>query len=303
MFNLSLLTTFPGEIAALTAALLWAIASVVFSQVGRKIPPMGLNLFKGLIALVLLLITLQFRGQNFPQIGPVAIGLLLLSGAIGIGIGDSAYFATLNALGPRRALLLETLAPPLTAILAFVFLQERLSLTALGGIGLTVLGVAWVISERVTANTASETNLWPGLGFGLVAELCQATGAILSHFVLTETVISPLWSTSLRLMGGIGVLLLWWPGYSTYQRAGIALRSPRVLGVVTLATFLGTYLGIWLQQTAFKFTAAGIAQALSSTSPLFVLPIAASLGDRISLRAVFGAMVAVVGVILLFLGR
>ncbi len=56
---------------------------------------------------------------------------------------------------------------------------------------------------------------------------------------------------------------------------------------------------IGFQQIAFKFTAAGIVPALGATSPLFVLPFAAGMGDRVSLRAVLGAIVAIVGIWLL----
>ncbi|MGL5080060.1 MAG: DMT family transporter [Microcoleaceae cyanobacterium] len=303
MTNSAVLENFRGEFAALTAAFLWSIASVVYSQLGQKIPPIGLNLVKGVIALGFLGLTLLIQGKNFPTVGGIAVNLLLLSGLIGIGIGDSAYFATLNCLGPRRALLMETLAPPLTAILAFIFLQERLSLMGWGGILLTVLGVAWVVTERVTIGTVPSANQFQGLGYGLIAEFCQAIGAILSHYALTQTAISPLWSTFLRLSGGVVVLFLWLLARPTnLQRLLPPLLSWRVVGIISLATFLGTYLGIWLQQTAFKFTAAGIAQALCSTSPLFVLPIAVWMGDHVSSRAILGALVAVVGVILLFQG-
>lgn len=301
--QLSILTNFRGEFAALLAAFFWSLASVVYSQAGEKIPAIGLNLIKGAIAIALLLLTVILRGSLFPDIGLTIIGLLLLSGIIGIAIGDSAYFTTLKCLGPRRALLMETLAPPLTAILAFVFLQERLPLSAWLGIILTVLGVAWVVTERVGDGVAGSVHLRRGLLFGLLAEICQAVGIILSHLALTQTEISPLWSTLLRLSGGTAVLLLW----LLVRRQNVnlwlqPLRSGRTFLVIGLATFLGTYLGIWLQQTALKFTAAGIAQALSSTSPLFVLPIAASLGDRVSPRAILGAVIAIAGIVLLFQG-
>jgi drug/metabolite transporter (DMT)-like permease len=68
---------------------------------------------------------------------------------------------------------------------------------------------------------------------------------------------------------------------------------------VALAALLGTYLGIWLQQISFKYTPAGIAQALLATSPLFVLPLAAASGDRISWRAILGVLVAIGGIWLL----
>ncbi|WP_413164114.1 DMT family transporter [Capilliphycus salinus ALCB114379] len=303
MMQLSILTNFRGEFAALLAAFFWSLSSVVYSQAGEKIPAIGLNLIKGILAIAMLVLTLVLRGSLFPDIELTIIGLLLLSGIIGIAIGDSAYFTTLKCLGPRRALLMETLAPPLTAILAFIFLQERLPLSAWCGIILTVLGVAWVVTERVGDGVVGSTHLRRGLLFGLLAEICQAVGIILSHLALTQTEISPLWSTLLRLSGGTVILILW----LFVQRQNVKLlltplQSRRTFLVIGLATFLGTYLGIWLQQTALKFTAAGIAQALSSTSPLFVLPIAASLGDRVSLRAILGAIVAIAGVVLLFQG-
>ena len=68
-----------------------------------------------------------------------------------------------------------------------------------------------------------------------------------------------------------------------------------------IAVFIGTYIGIWLQQVSLKHSAAGIAQTLFATSPLFVLPLAACLGERVSLRAIWGAMIAIGGVALLFM--
>ncbi|AMW31253.1 DMT family transporter [Arthrospira platensis] len=296
-------TQFPGEISALVAALFWAIASVIYANVGTQIPPLGLNLIKGGIAIGLLLLTITLQsGGELPEFSPWVFGLLPLSGIIGIGIGDTAFFTTLNCLGPRRALLLETLAPPLTALIAFIFLGERLSPTAWGGIFLTVLGIAWVITERAAETVGMPLRLTRGLVFGSIAALSQSTGAILSHLALTQSGISPLWSTLLRIVGGVGVLVLALPIQRLSPAALLKpLQSRRVLGIIMVATFFGTYLGIWLQQTALKFTAAGIAQTLTSTSPLFVLPIAIAMGDRVSWRAILGALVAIFGVAMLFL--
>jgi drug/metabolite transporter (DMT)-like permease len=303
MLGESTLIPFPGEIAAISAALFWALASVVYSRVGQKISPIGLNLIKGIIAIFLLLLTILIQGQNFPNVPIFTIQILLLSGLIGIGIGDSAYFATLKYLGARKGLLLETLAPPLTAILAFIFLGERLSIQAWCGILLTILGIAWVISERTNQSGSFETHFWRGIGFGLIAEFCQATGIILSHFALNQTEISPLWSSLIRLIGGTILVLVYFITRPQNLTVLIQpLKSKKTISIIFIATFLGTYLGIWLQQTSLKFTAAGIAQALLATSPLFVLPIAAGMGEKVSLQAIGGALIAIVGVILLFQG-
>lgn len=304
----NILIDFQGELAALVAALCWAISSTVYGYLGAKIPRIGLNLLKGTLAIALLLITLLIQSilqvePNLFQWNSISLGLLILSGVIGIAIGDTAFFNCLNILGARKALLMETLAPPLTAVLALIFLHENLSFTAWTGILLTVLGVAWVITERVSEQSSTSSNLGLGLGFGLLAAFSQSTGATLSRLALTQMEISPLWSTLWRMVGGVSVLLLCLPFYrSTLPFIVNTIKSKSILGGIFIATFLGTYLGIWLQQTSLKFTAAGIAQALSSTSPLFILPIVAVLGERISGRAILGVIISLVGITLIFRG-
>ena len=59
-------------------------------------------------------------------------------------------------------------------------------------------------------------------------------------------------------------------------------------------------MGIWLQQISLKYAAAGVAQTLFATSPLFVIPIVALMGERISLRAILGVVLAIVGVGFIF---
>ena len=68
-----------------------------------------------------------------------------------------------------------------------------------------------------------------------------------------------------------------------------------------IASFGSTYLGIWLQQTSLKFAPTGIAQTFLATSPLFILPIVALQGEKISLRAILGAVISLGGIALMFL--
>lgn len=301
---------FQGELAALGAAFIWAVSSFIYVSLGKQMLPLVLNATKTGVAIVLILLTLGLQG-NIPAIGLEAAVLLLFSGIIGIGIGDTAFFAALNQLGARRVLLIQALAPPLTAILAAIFLQEQLSLSACLGIVLTVAGVSWVIVERtpdveetdramVTMAEIVKTAIPRGVVWALVAALAQAGGAVLSRTALVTTEISPLESTLLRLLGGmvvlVGLLCLprsRWQGFQP-------LRSGQFLAIVIATSFAGTYLGIWLQQVSLKYTQAGIAQSLSATSPLFVIPFAMWAGERVSLRAILGALVALAGVWLLF---
>ncbi|MFB2891459.1 DMT family transporter [Aerosakkonemataceae cyanobacterium BLCC-F50] len=298
-------TNFKGELAALSAAFLWAIGSVVWSKVGQRIRPLELNFLKGAIAIVFLVVTLLLSEQSLPAIDPLAFWLLLLSGAIGIAIADTALFAALNSLGARRTLLLKILTSPLVALIALVFLQETLTVAAWCGIFLTLLGVAWVVSERVPGTNGKEEYFWQGIVWAMVSTFGDAIGAILSRLALTQSTINPLWSTIIRLTTGLILLLIWiLIKYQKNRENPIQKYKPvltiKLWVIIIFTSFIGTYLGIWLQQISLKFAPAGIAQTLNATSPLFVLPIAVWLGEKVSFRAIAGVLLALVGIALLF---
>lgn len=279
------------------------MASVVYGLLGQRIPPIQLNLIKGIIAIALLLLTILLTGEFLPQLSVVPVCLLLLSGAVGIGWGDTAFLAAINYLGARRVLLLGTLSPPMTAIAATIFLQEKLNVSAWCGILLTILGVAWVVTERVPGTSeVNLTHLWQGIGFGLLAAITNAIGSILSRAAFASASISPLWAALLRLSAGVLAILVW---VCFSQRQQMTFSAPywqsrQVILASFFAAFCGTFLGIWLQQTAIKFTSVGIASTLLQTSPLFVIPIAMSMGEKVSPRAIAGVGIAIAGIGLLF---
>lgn len=305
IFNIFLnipLTDFKGEVAALLAAGLWAVASVVYGRLGQRIPPLQLNLLKGIIAIALLTITIFVRKEFFPILTIVPLSLLLLSGIIGIGLGDLAFLVAINSFGARRTLLMGTLAPPMTAIIAQIFLQEKLTVNAWCGILLTIVGVGWVVTERLPDKCgSSSTQLWRGIGFGLLAAIANAIGGVLSRAALANTSIPPLWASLFRLIAGVLILLpLVWLSWRRGRIILSELQSTRVILATCFAAFCGTYLGIWLQQTAIKFTAAGIALTLLQTSPLFIILGAICIGEKVSFRAIAGVVIAIAGIGLLF---
>ncbi|MDB9372017.1 DMT family transporter [Nodularia sphaerocarpa] len=292
-----------GELAALAAAGLWAIASVVYGIVGQHIPPLRLNLLKGIVAIALLISTILLTGESLPTSAPMPILLLCLSGIIGISWGDTAFLGAINYLGARRVLLIGTLAPPMTAVGAMIWLEESLNISAWCGILITTLGVAWVVTERVPGTSDdSPAHLWRGIGLGLLAAIANAIGTVISRVAFTTGSITSLWAALLRL-GAAELILLGWMWLPNRQAQALSFsyrQSGRVIFATCFAAFCGTYLGIWLQQTAIKFTAAGIASTLLQTSPIFVIPLAMCIGEKVSWRAIAGVIIAIIGIGLLF---
>ena len=295
------MTDFSGEVAALSAACLWSIASVIYSKLGATIPPLQLNLIKGIIAIGFFVFTILVTGELFPSIATLPMCLILLSGIIGISFGDTAFFITINSLGARRTLLIQTLTSPMSAVLGLIFLQEELNVLASCGILVTILGVAWVISERTTeVKNISSAEFQRGIVFGLFTVIAGAVAAVLSRGAIADNQISPLWAALLRLSAGTLILFIWTLLKQQTNFRLSNLQNPRIIGATVFAAFFGTFLGIWLQQTAIKFTSVGIASTLLQTSPIFVIPFAIWMGEKVTARAILGVFISIAGIALLF---
>jgi drug/metabolite transporter (DMT)-like permease len=230
--------------------------------------------------------------------------VLMVSGVIGIALGDTAYFQSVQKLGARRALMLFTLAPPIAALIALVFLGERLDLITWVGILLTAGGVMWVVTENAQGGEKvqiKKEDLVPGILFGAFAALCQASGVVMTRSVLTNTALTTLQSTIVRLAPALLALLaiIRFSGNRTDRLAAI-MGDKKLMRLVFLSSFIGAYICLWLQQIAIENAPAGIAQTLLSTSPIFILPMMALRGEKVSLRAATGAAAAIFGITLVF---
>ncbi|QDG54001.1 DMT family transporter [Persicimonas caeni] len=304
-----------GEIAALSASALWATASLMFARLGKSIGPLVINILKCVIALALMFVVLLvLDGRLWPAgLSTFETGMLALSGLAGLTLGDTAYFNALNRLGPRRTLLLAALTPPMTAIMAVFVLDEPITFGLLVGMGLTLGGVVWVILERHPgddqvadverdeADSGLSGAEKAGIGFGILAAFGQAAGNVLTKLGGSE--ITALEISIVRLAFGIGGLAIVLGAMGRLARSAEPLRDGRTFALLFAATFLGTFLGIWLMNAGLRYTYTGIASTLSSTSPIFILPLAYFIEkEKLSARSILGACVAVVGVAVLFLG-
>jgi drug/metabolite transporter (DMT)-like permease len=290
-----------GELAAGAAAAIWAGSSIFYGQIGRQVSPLVLNLSKGLLAIGYLSITMALTGDSF-QLPTKAVGLLLLSGLVGIAWGDTVFFGALNRVGARLTLLINTLSPVVTALLADVFLGEKLRPLSYLGICLAIGGIAGVISvsPNATGKAAPRSQLpqyWLGVGYALASAVANSVATVLSRQAMSVQDLSPVATTFWRLLAGtIGILcLLAWQK----KRPSLQLSSKIWMQLGAVA-FFSTYLGISLQQTALKFTAAGIAQTIGATSPLFVLALDRWRGEKIGWRSVGYGVLSIGGVSLLF---
>lgn len=297
-----LMETFIGPLAALTAALFWALATVLYSQAGSFLNAAQLNMVKGAVACPLLVLGAWLTGNLLEFDGSTAAWILLASGVIGITIGDTLYFTALRRLGPWHTMLLEYLAPPFAAVLAWLLLAEGMSWLEVTAASVTIMGILVVLSERrrAQAEPAAKISI-SGVLAGTGAAFCQALGLVMSFHALASFEVSPVSAALLRLFAGTVALtlalLLLKPSIIGATRS--ALRHTSIPWLLT-AIVMGTFLAIWLQQIAIAYINPGVAQTLLATAPLWLVPIQWLRGQPLSGRALIGALIALGGIAMLF---
>jgi drug/metabolite transporter (DMT)-like permease len=293
---------FIGEIAALVAAFFWAFGALLFETAGRRIGAFQTNLLRILIGTILLSLTLYVQiGVFFPMDANQDNYFWLgLSGIVGLAIGDGALFYAIVILGPRLSTLLLSLAPPITTIVAWIFLGESLELLAVIGIVVTISAIAWVVSEK-HGDEHIRGSKTLGVILGIVAALGQGIGVILAKVGLGGGIDS-LSATLLRMLPA--TVALWGVAVLTRHAAPavLALKDKYIALIVVIASIVGPFIGVWLSMVAVKYTETGIASTLLSTVPILLIPMELIIHKRApSLRGILGAILAVIGVGLIFM--
>ena len=284
------------------AAACWALAALFSAPVSRKMGAFAFTRWRMVFATVMLGGAATVMG-TWGTLNPALIGVLVLSGFIGIFIGDTVLFACMNRLGPRRSGILFATHSMMSAVLAALFLGERMSGLAMVGCAMLVGGVMTAIAFGKRAGSESEWEatrgrLAVGVGLGLLAALGQALGTLVVKPVMGPDV-DPVAASAIRMAAGFGfhaVLLVvgWKPARLD------AVMEKRDWLLLAGSAFMSMALGMTLILAALKYGSAGLVGMLSSISPILLLPLL-WWKTRVppTLGALVGAVLTVAGVVLI----
>lgn len=292
------------EFAALAAAASWAVTGMISAGPAAYLGAPAFNRVRQIFVTGLLALYAVATGV-WRELDLATAPPLIASGFVGIFLGDTLLFATLNRLGPRRAGVLFALNAPIAALLGWVALGETLRPVAVAGIAVTAGGVALAIlfgkrRSQLHQWEAVKGPLWIGVALGLGAATGQALGSILARPVM-EAGVSPVAASMVRVGVAAACLtaLIQLPVAAVQPRAPLTLR---VAAVTALTGFIALAVGMTLLLFALSGGKVGIVSTLSATSPALILPMLwARTGERPAAGAWIGAALVVAGMALLFL--
>ncbi len=304
-----------GELAGLAAAFLWALTSIFFAQAGRLIGSYATNKIRILLGVFLYAgFSLIFLGSLFPQsVNMAQLFWLGLSGIAGLIIGDGTGFKALVMIGPRLTSLLYSSAPVITTIIAWIFLKEQLKAIDLLGIALTIGGISWVVLERRHANGnhfnlkqshPDKGSLLKGVLLGVVAATGQAVGLVLAKQGMSHAdgTVDPLQAAYIRMSTALVGIWLYTILKGQLPETITAIKNKKALAFCMMGAIVGPFLGVWMSLVAIAYIPTGVAATLNSTTPVLILPLVAFwYKEKITFRAVFGAIITVIGIAVIFL--
>ncbi|MDF1665511.1 MAG: DMT family transporter [Planctomycetota bacterium] len=322
-----------GESAALGAAVCWAMTAIAYSKAGRDLGSEAVNGSRLLHAVFFLSSHMLISGVGpWPwEMDSYPLFMLSLSGLIGLALGDAALFHSYLIIGPRLGMLMMSLWPAVAAVLGFFVLGEKLSTGSIIGMTLTMGSVTWVALERRRKDecepveevvsscpspddkealsedgTSSRMRLF-GFVCALVGVLGQAIGIVVAKVAMLGSAelglkpVDPLAATLTRML--VATIAIW--AVILLRGKGGPICRGLLFGgrlkIMIFGSFVGPFIGVWLSLVAGLKTELGIAGTLMATSPIWVIPLSIIFEkETVSIRAWVGAVVAFVGVSLLF---
>ena len=289
-----------GELFALSSALVWALAVILFRRSGETLPAFELNLFKNSFGLVLLVPTiLLVDGLQLPEFTVTELILVFVSGLVGIAVADTWYLKALNMMGASRTGIVSSLFSPFVIFLSAIFLGERLVPWQWLGFLLVISGVL-LVTWRTNRSTVDTADVKRGVMYGVGAVFMMAAGVVMVKEVLEAR--SFLWTIELRMIGGVGGMLVYMLVSRQWQSVKRNFSQPQPWGTVMFASFLGAYFALILWLAGYKLIDASVASVLNETNVSFIVFLAwLMLGEQINRRKLVGLGLTLGGVIIMMM--
>lgn len=237
---------------------IWGGTFIAGRIVSQNMSPFTASFCRFAIAAFCLLIFINRQSISLPKLKIHQIPFILLLGFSGVFAYNAFFFLGLKTISASRAGLIIALNPVAITLGSRIFFQEKLTPLKLIGIGMSLLGVALIITEG-DINTLLSDGIGKGELFILGCVLSWCTYSLIGKRIMKE--LSPSVATTYAIL--IGTMTLLPP--AILEQFGQEIRSIQPL------TWLGLlYLGILGTVVAFNWYYEGIQAIGAGKASIFI---------------------------------
>ncbi|MBU3188028.1 DMT family transporter [Clostridium bowmanii] len=292
-----------GQAAAFVTAICWTITPIAFEAAGKRVGSLSVNFIRLIIAFLLIgIFTFFTRGMFLPLDASVTAWLWLsISGVIGFVLGDLFLFEAFVLIGARISLLIMAVVPPITALIGFFILGERLTVLDLIGMFITMGGIFLVILVKGTKGKKVKlSHPIKGISFAFVGAVGQAAGMVFSKLGMGSY--DAFAATQIRIIAATVAFAIIITLRKNWSNLALALKDFKAIKYITIGSFFGPFIGVSLSLLAVQYISTGVASTIASTSRILIIPIAVIVfKEKVSAKEVLGAAITIGGVALLFI--
>ncbi len=290
-----------GELFALTTAVAWAIAVILFKKSGEKVPPFALNFFRVAVSSVLFVLMFIIIRKPIFGVAPLTDYLILIaSGVIAIAISDTLFHMCLNRVGAGLNAIVDGLYSPSIVFFAWLLIGEKLGSWQLAGMGAVLLGV-FIATKHDPPPGTTKRQLILGITWGVLAMLTLGIGIVIAKPVLNRSPV--LWATAVRQIGSFLAMLPVAILLPSRRKIFSHFRPSSSWRYMIPGTVIGSFLALILWIAGMKYTQAGTAAILNQTSTIHIIIMATIfLGEPLTRRKVIAVVMTLVGILMVTAG-
>ena len=302
--NLIVNSQYFGFGAALSAAIFWSIAVIIFKSASEEISPFLITALKNTIATICFIFLFYFTDISiwYDGFDKLDYFKILVSGILGMGLADVIFLYALSKIGANRIALINCFEPVVIYILSFLFLNTVLSNQQFFGFMIVVIAIL-IINYEKDMDDINPNLKRQGIMLQITAVVLSSIGIVLIKPVLSKVsgqINIQLWVTAFRLLPGVFVAWI----IFLFQKNKIKLLQPlkksSILKKIIISSGLGTFvaLSFWIIGYA-NIKHPPVASILGQTSVIFIIVLSwVFLKEKITSIRLIAMFFALVGVCL-----
>lgn len=296
-----------GEFAALGAAVSWAVAPILYRRALFKASPISANIVRcasNAAVMLLILVTLGKVGA-LASLPADVVAVTVVSGVVGLGIGDTLYLVGLKSVGVTRAVPLAATYPLFSLVWATFLLNQPLTTTAVLGAAVILVGI-WLLSREkgdATIHVRSKIAV-TGVVVSLLAAVVWSVSVTLMDVAVSMPGVNSLDANYAMITTRIASMALFLLLLAPVLDKGRGFLKMKRSTVIELCVggLVANGIGWLLMNYSFLNLAEAQAVPISSTTPLFsAIAGFALFHEKITRNNTTGAVLIVAGIFLLFI--